>query len=92
MENDLISRAELGIGKCDPNVFNNWTYGDGWNACIEIIEAAPAVDAVPVVRCRDCKWWTETVGQYIFVCSHDRIRQTQPEFYCAYGERKEPKE
>ena len=24
----------------------------------KLIEAAPAVDAVPVVRCKDCKHWT----------------------------------
>lgn len=51
MKNDnLISRAALGIGKCDPNVFIDKAYGDGWNACINIIEAAPSVDAVPVVH------------------------------------------
>lgn len=25
--------------------------------CIELVEDAPTVDAVDVVRCRDCKWW-----------------------------------
>ena len=23
------------------------------------IEDAPTIDAVPVVRCKDCKWWRE---------------------------------
>ena len=27
------------------------------DVCREIIENIPAVDAVPVVRCRDCKEW-----------------------------------
>ena len=45
---DLIDRGALGIGKCNPSVFTNNAYGDGWNACIDIIENAPAVDAIPL--------------------------------------------
>ena len=34
----------------------------GWNAAVRMIgdyvELAPTIDAVPVVRCRDCKWGT----------------------------------
>ena len=48
MENDLINRAALGIGKCNPDVFEDKGYAKGWNAAIELIEAAPAVDAVEV--------------------------------------------
>lgn len=51
-DNDLISRKALGISRCNPDVFNNRAYGEGWNACIAIIEAAPAVDAAPVVHGR----------------------------------------
>ena len=51
-DNDLISRAALGISRCNPDVFNNRAYGEGWNACIAMIEAAPAVDAAPVVHAR----------------------------------------
>lgn len=25
----------------------------------EVLDAQPTIDAVPVVRCKDCKWWTE---------------------------------
>ena len=27
-----------------------------WNQAVQIVENAPTVDAVPAVRCRDCKW------------------------------------
>lgn len=67
MNNDLISRTALGIGRCDPNVFNNWAYADGWNACIDIIESAPAVDAVPVVR---AKWVKEEDRMNRWHCSN----------------------
>jgi hypothetical protein len=29
----------------------------GWNSAIKIIENAPTIDAVPVVRCRECVHW-----------------------------------
>lgn len=49
----------------------------------------PTVDAVEVVRCKDCRWY------YIFN-GHDRCdlldleaRDIKPDWYCADGERKE---
>ena len=33
------------------------------------IEEAPTVDAVPVVRCKDCKWW-EKGKDYTPYCNH----------------------
>jgi hypothetical protein len=27
-----------------------------WNQAVQIVEDAPAVDAVPVVRCKDCRY------------------------------------
>ena len=58
------------------------------------LDAMPTVDAVPVVRCKDCKWaevdawWTycklghkeDTTNSIIYTCTHD--------FYCADGERR----
>lgn len=56
-ENRLIDLNALGIGKCNPDVFENRAYADGWNAAIKVIETAPTVDAVEAVRCKDCKFW-----------------------------------
>lgn len=50
---EYIEREALGIGKCNPDVFENKAYADGWNSAIEIIENAPAADAAPV---RHGKW------------------------------------
>lgn len=52
---DLIDRAALGIGRENPLVFDKVEYAHGWNCAVEIIENAKAVDAVQVVRCKDCK-------------------------------------
>ena len=29
----------------------------------EVIDNAPTIDAVPVVRCRDCRWWDKQKEQ-----------------------------
>lgn len=54
---DFIERETLGIGKCNPDVFENKGYAEGWNSAVEIIMNAPAADVVEVVRCKDCKWY-----------------------------------
>ncbi len=50
------------------------------------LEKQPTVDAMPVVRCMDCKWWSEK----LWACT-DRghgLASSDPDFYCADGERK----
>ena len=49
-----------------------------------ILLHAPTVDAVPVVRCKECKW---AGGD--FVCYRGVMVQHKPEDFCSYGERKE---
>lgn len=48
---------------------------------LDSIEAAHTIDAVPVVRCKDCK-------HYLGVCSFLGIRMN-PSDFCSYGEQKE---
>ena len=48
----------------------------------DAVGEVPAVEAVDVVRCRDC--WCHKPGKYRFdICS-----QTEDDFYCARGEKK----
>ena len=47
-----IDFDSLGIGKCNPDVFDNEGYAKGWNSAIEILEDAPAADVAPVVHAR----------------------------------------
>ena len=56
---------------------------------IMMIKTAPTVDAVPVVRCRECKWWQE--DDDIGHCDNpDGLdNYAKPEDFCSYGERKE---
>ena len=58
---------------------------------------APTIDAVPVVRCRDCKWYE--IYQLKKDGTDDRryrpsyctslAYHTRPDWYCADGERRE---
>ena len=50
---DLIDREAIGVGEAKPELFQNRAFADGWNTLMGIIRKAKAVDAVPVVRCKD---------------------------------------
>ena len=54
-----------------------------------MLSEAPTVDAVPVVRCRECKWWQE--DDDIGHCDNpDGLdNYAKPEDFCSCGERKE---
>ena len=54
------------------------------------IEAAPTVDAVPVVRCRECIAYTpvdDNTGKCVFLIG--KHQYVVPDGYCYLGERKE---
>lgn len=56
----------------------------------KLIEDAPTVDAVTVVRCKDCKWWNTEWKHEDGECYCYKIDQwTAPQFYCADGERRD---
>lgn len=67
------------------------------------VDNAPTIDAEPVVRCKDCRWWDDMYGNgvkgYCHACKYGYYsptweisirRTTDPDFYCGDGERREP--
>lgn len=59
-----------------------------------ILREAPTVDAVEVVRCRDCKrcfkHTTKRNRQYMWICMrNDTDLYVRPDDFCSYGERKD---
>ena len=59
-----------------------------------VVKNAPTVDAVEVVRCKDCKHWKcwRSSGEGTGDCNLDEGYQTlatQHYDYCSYGERKD---
>ena len=84
------------------------SYADLWASCgehytaedvIMMIKTAPTVDAVPVVRCRECKYHrdkNEQEQQYlvedILICTSpdatdDCWNAVWPDHFCSYGEK-----
>ena len=53
-----------------------------------ILREAPTVDAVPVVRCRECKYHEDTsITEYEHCCLIGKTVRYND--FCSYGERKE---
>ena len=69
----------------------------GIRKALRCIEQAPTVDAVPVVRCRECKHWKPSGSkagnsfsnmEYIGGCEFTNYYRSESDF-CSHGERKE---
>ena len=96
MNNDLIRRSDLLAKKC--LIRGRLDQG---SPCptkvvaiqVDVIERAPAVDAVEVVRCCSCKHssFFEPAGK--IYCRKPfgifGMKVTKPDAFCSYGERKE---
>ena len=70
-------------------------YREAILAVKSILHSAKPIDAVPVVRCKDCKhhYWEQEPchGKTIHYCELPHMRGIEifKEFFCYYGERKE---
>ena len=53
----------------------------------KMVADAPTVDAVPVVRCKDCRWRKDKSGSTAWMPC--RALVTPDDFSCVIGERKE---
>lgn len=58
----------------------------------DAVEDAPTIDAVPVVRCKDCEYWEcgpDTKGEIYkkYLCDAFECGTTAYDF-CSYGERR----
>ena len=76
----------------------NKRYTEGWNDCLmrvkSMVSAAPIIDAVPVVRCKDCKHRggveVPCNGGSVDYCKvWDCTVQDLESTFCSYGERKD---
>lgn len=56
----------------------------------KLMEDAPTVDAVPVVRCKDCKHYDDHTGKCYVFCEgqyHTEL-EVDSDHFCSYGERR----
>ena len=105
---DLISRAAAikaveeylqGLDSCiSEDKLKLDGYRNGLQVAMYEVNNAPAVDAAPVVRCRDCKYGepeTNGRGEDMVMCQNKlnpigyEDWLMPPEFFCADGERRE---
>lgn len=60
----------------------------------EVLDAQPTIDAVPVVRCKDCRHWCEMqnlTGACLRLCAIDGAlwMGTDATDFCSFAERKD---
>ena len=85
---DLINRQAL------LEWFKNWSDYDEFSVryITGIIEDEPPIDAVKVVRCKDCKYFdsgTDEDGKLFFKCLGWVYGGTSEDDFCSYAERRE---
>lgn len=81
----LIDADALGVCKCSGDLLPQ-AYCSGWNSLISLIQAAPTIDAVSVVRCKDCKH-SHLDRDYLYCNQYKSYRDDND--YCSYDERRE---
>lgn len=99
----LIDRQTLIDSFCSqcavdkPETCSTIRYGDKWCNEVYTILNAPTVDAVPVVRCKDCRYWDVSPASTAAPAYHEckarasrigRVHTTADEF-CSRRERKD---
>jgi len=89
---DHDKTTDDGIAKTEKEVF---AFQCGWNDALKsVAQFAPTVDAVEVVRCKDCRYWdafpTASATPYMHECScRYPHRGTSANDYCSWAERRE---
>lgn len=77
------------VGGIVPEGYDVDSYLAGNREILEMIDNAPTVDAVEVVRCRDCiHWQPEPTGDVMMCFDGAFGRYTEPDWFCADGRRK----
>ena len=93
---DLISRSAL-LEKVQFRLPIDNHNAEVISGCVDItrrlIENAPAVDAVEVVRCRDCKFRKSTFNGEDYFCTvwdadDSETAYVTDDDFCSYGERR----
>lgn len=77
---------------CETDDFGGVDYGFGMKNIKELINAIPAADVSPVVRCKDCKHYEMGVCLKIYSDGNvhqDAWQRRKPDDFCSYGDRKD---
>ena len=80
----LIDVDQLGVGRCSKDVLPA-AYCAGWNGLIGLIEKAPTIDAVPVVRCQDCEYFRLNDENVPYCLNPFGLDDPEQNGFCNYG-------
>lgn len=90
----LIDADALDVGAATMGGFHGLMMQIGIDKAREMVAAAPTIDAVEVVRCKECKHWVH-IDDGFGDCTHPRFRLpgvADPSMhgyeFCACGERR----
>lgn len=86
---DLEKRLhELALDKWNQRTVTSWS--KAYLKCENMVYNAQTVDAVEIVRCKDCKWFEpeDEDGDCWCYCNNDI---TCRDGYCSWGEKKDDK-
>ena len=60
------------------------------NDILLMIKTAPTIDAVPVVRCSECKWFDKGGNGVAPICArHSGLVGAHDRAFCSYGEKRD---
>ena len=90
---DALASA-LNNGRLEEQTGRAVPFNAGVAFALTMVEYAPTIepkrgewiDAVPVVRCKDCKWKADTIGESW--CDFHEFTILSDDDYCSHGERR----
>lgn len=88
---NLIARIEYYVTHTTEGKGEHYAYSVVLNEVLN----RPAADVVPVVRCKDCKWFVDNNGGEWYGCKMFQVVRITPEDapkpddFCSYGERRD---
>lgn len=66
------------------------TYAVRYGISVDALENAPTIDATPVIRCKDCRYWQDNNGGYPHEDCKWRADETpDADDWCSGAERKD---
>ena len=78
---EALENADPDVCESYPDGYSEW--GFGRENVLDVINSIPTVDAVPVVRCRECKYRKD----HLYCRKWEQPRIMCNTDFCSYGER-----
>lgn len=72
----------------DANVAERWMMQNEAVMDIAILKAIPTIDAVPVVRCKDCEYFGLNDENVPYCFNRFGLDDPEPNGFCNYGRKK----